>query len=148
DRTGAIDPDRTRFYQKREDGNFVEAEPINSSYKWAGGGFLSTAEDLTRFGSALLQPGLLNESSLKLLFTSQKTTDGKLTGNGIGWFVRHDKDGRPFYYHTGGQQGATSMIFIAPDARLVVALVCNLTAADILGEGKEIADLFDRLQHH
>jgi hypothetical protein len=37
------------------------------------------------------------------------------------------------------------MIFIAPDAHLVVALVCNLTDADILGEGKEIADLFDRL---
>jgi len=126
-------------------GDFIEAEPINSSYKWAGGGFLSTAEDLVHFASALLQPGYLNESSLKLLFTSQKTTDGQRTGNGIGWFVRHDAQGRPFYYHTGGQQGATAMIFIAPQSHLVVALVCNLTAADILGEGKEIADLFDEV---
>lgn len=147
DRAGVVDPDRTRFYKKQEDGKFVEAEPINSSYKWAGGGFLSTAEDLVRFGSALLQLGYLTAPSLKLLFTSQKTADGKSTGNGIGWFVRHDAEGQPFYYHTGGQQGATSMIFIAPQERLVVALVCNLTAADILGEGKEIADLFEELPH-
>src|SRR6185312_6857544 len=98
DRAGAVDPDRTRFYKKLEDGKFAEAEPINSSYKWAGGGFLSTAEDLVRFGSALLHPGYLKDSSLKLLFTSQKTADGKSTGNGLGWFIRHDKDGRPFYY--------------------------------------------------
>jgi hypothetical protein len=36
------------------------------------------------------------------------------------------------------------MIFIVPRKRLVVALACNLTAADVLGEGKETADLFHR----
>lgn len=144
DRASAVDPDRTRFYKKQTDGKFVEAEPINSSYKWAGGGFLSTADDLVRFGSALLQPGYLNDDSHKLLFTSQKTTDGKPTGYGIGWFVRKDKEGRPFYYHTGGQQGSTALIFMQPHNHLVVALVCNLSEADVLGEGKEIADLFEQ----
>jgi serine beta-lactamase-like protein LACTB, mitochondrial len=142
DRAGVADPDRTRFYKKEADGKFVETEPINSSYKWAGGGFLSTAADLVRFGSALLREGYLDEESLRLLFTSQKTTDGKPTGYGIGWFVRKDKEGRPFYYHTGGQQGSTALIFLQPHNHLVVALVCNLSDADIIGEGKEITDLF------
>jgi serine beta-lactamase-like protein LACTB len=142
DRAGAADPDRTRFYKKDADGKFIEAEPINSSYKWAGGGFLSTAEDLVRFGSALLREGYLNEESRRLLFTSQKTSDGKPTGYGIGWFVRKDKEGRPFYYHTGGQQGSTALIFLQPHNHLAVALVCNLSEADVIGEGKEIADLF------
>jgi CubicO group peptidase (beta-lactamase class C family) len=144
DRAEALDPDRTHFYEKQADGKFVESRPINSSYKWAGGGFLSTAEDLVRFGSALLQPGFLKEESRALLFTSQKTSDGKPTGYGIGWFIRKDEKGRPFYYHTGGQQGATALIFLQPETRLVVALVCNLSAADVLGEGKEIADLFEQ----
>ena len=142
DRAGAVDPDRTLFYKKSTDGKFVEAEPINSSYKWAGGGFLSTAEDLVRFGSALLRDGYFDEASRELLFTSQKTTDGKPTGYGIGWFVRKDAEGRPFYYHTGGQQGSTALIFLQPHNHLTVALVCNLSEADIIGEGKEIADLF------
>jgi serine beta-lactamase-like protein LACTB, mitochondrial len=145
DRAGEVDPDRTLFYKKRTDGKFVEEAPINSSYKWAGGGFLSTPDDLVRFGSALLQSGYLNEESLKLLFTSQKTTDGKITGYGIGWFVRKDQEGWPYYYHTGSQQGATSLIFLQPHRHLAVAVVCNLYGADIIGEGKKIADLFEQV---
>ena len=145
DRAGADDPDRARFYDQPADGIFVLAPPIDSSYKWAGGGFLSTAEDLVRFGSALLKSGFLSEASRHLLFTSQKTTDGKPTGYGIGWFVRQDKEGRSFYYHTGGQQGATTLIYLQPEKRLVVALLCNLTnATDLIGEGKKIADLFSQ----
>lgn len=143
DRAGAVDPDRTRFYKKQTDGKIVEEEPIDPSYKWAGGGFLSTSEDLVRFGSALLRSDFLKEESRKLLFTSQHTADGKPTGYGIGWFVRKNKDGHPFYYHTGSQQGATAMILIQPDRRLVVALLCNLTQADVLGEVKEIVDAFE-----
>lgn len=143
DRAGATDGERTHFYKKQADGKIVEAEPIDSSYKWAGGGFLSTAEDLARFGSALLEPGFLSEESRKLLFTSQHTLDGKPTGNGIGWFVRQDKEGRPFYYHTGGQQGATTSIYLRPDKRLVVVLLCNLSEADVFGEGKELGELFE-----
>jgi hypothetical protein len=37
---------------------------IDSSYKWAGGGFLDSAEDLVRFGSAHLQPGCLRRETL------------------------------------------------------------------------------------
>ena len=144
DRAGVEDAERTHFYKKQTDGKIVGAEPINSSYKWAGGGFLSTAEDLARFGSALLEPGFLSDDSRQLLFTSQHTLDGKPTGNGIGWFVRKDKNGRPFYYHTGGQQGATTSIYLQPDRRLVVVLLCNLSEADVFGEGKELGELFEQ----
>ena len=142
DRAGVLDPDCTLFYARGRDGKFAAAPPIDSSYKWAGGGFLSTAEDLVHFGSVLLQPGFLQESSLTLLFTSQKTAEGKPTGYGIGWFVQKDRHGRPVYFHTGGQQGATSVLFMRPDAGIVVAIVCNLSEAPITGRGMAIADLF------
>ena len=50
---------------------------MDNSYKWAGGGYLSTAEDLVRFGSDILQPGILKEQSLRTLFTRQKTNNGE-----------------------------------------------------------------------
>ena len=72
-------PLRSRFYELKADGGFKIAPTVDSSYKWAGGGFLSTAEDMVRFGTAHLQPGFLKGESLDALFTPQKTSDGKPT---------------------------------------------------------------------
>ena len=44
---------------------------------FSGGGFLSTAEDLVRFGSALLKPGLLKQETLEMIFSRQKTINGE-----------------------------------------------------------------------
>jgi hypothetical protein len=63
---------RSRFYERPGDGPAENAPYVDNSYKWAGGGFLSTAEELLRFGSALLQAGILNAPSLKTMFASQK----------------------------------------------------------------------------
>ncbi|HUR58160.1 MAG TPA: serine hydrolase domain-containing protein [Opitutaceae bacterium] len=125
DRKGVVDPDRTEFYQSNAAGAFVVAPPVDNSYKWAGGGFLSTSEDLVRFGSALLEPGFLKAETLVLLFTPQKTADGKRTTYGIGWNVGTDAHGHRYMMHTGGSIGGTSALFLHPQTRTVVALVCN-----------------------
>src|SRR6266704_3272008 len=59
DRADSIIPDRTQFYDADSTGAYHVAPPVDNSYKWAGGGFVSTAEDLVKFGSALLEPGFL-----------------------------------------------------------------------------------------
>lgn len=84
DRSGVSDTDRTQFYVTARDGKFVGAPIVDSSYMWAGGGFLSTAGDLVRFGSAMLESGFLKENSREMLFTSQKTSLGEPVGYGIG----------------------------------------------------------------
>ena len=43
-----------RHYTRSKDGLLKNTPYVDISYKWAGGGFISTAEDLTRFGNALL----------------------------------------------------------------------------------------------
>jgi len=117
--------ERARFYRRTKDKPVLNAPFVDNSYKWAGGGFLSTAEDLARFGSLLLQPGVLKPESLRLLFTSQKTTDGKETGYGIGWGVGESKSGQRVYEHSGGAVGGTSQLILYPDAHVVVAMICN-----------------------
>jgi len=87
DQPADIIPQRARFYSGTKGKSTQNAMFVDNSYKWAGGGFISTSEDLVRFGSALLQPGYLKAESLKLLFTPQKTTDGKETRYGMGWLT-------------------------------------------------------------
>lgn len=130
DHAAVSDPNVTQFYKK----SMRVEKPINSSYKWAGGGFLSSADDLAIFGSALLQPGFLQERSLAQLFTIQKPTKPtrRPADYGMGWGIVENNRGRTFYLHQGDQQGAKAMLMILPKAKVVVAILCNQRGAKLL----------------
>jgi CubicO group peptidase (beta-lactamase class C family) len=130
DQNTQIIEQRSRFYELTKDGPAENAPYVDNSYKWAGGGFLSTAEDLVRFGSLLLQPGLLKADSLKQLFTSEKTNSGEETGYGMGWGIAKTPSGRRIYEHSGGSVGGHCQLIIYPETHVVVALVTNLSGAD------------------
>lgn len=136
-----IIPNRTRFYSLDTDKKLINAPYIDRSYSWAGGGFLSNSEDLVRFGSAHLQSGFLKEETLKEMFTSQKTSDGKETGTGFGWRINKDKEGRTYYFHPGENVGGRSYLLMYPEKKVVVAMLHNLTGAN-LGSVIEISKLF------
>ena len=145
DKNDSLIPNRTRFYERRSrllGGGFAVAPTVDNSYKWAGGGFLSTAEDLARFGSAHLAPGFLKAATLELLFTPQYTTAGEATPYGIGWFVARDSLGHRYVYHGGGSVGGTTAFGVDRDSRVVFALVTNLSDAR-LAPGREIQAVFD-----
>jgi CubicO group peptidase (beta-lactamase class C family) len=121
DRANIADAQRAQFYEISPAGKFFVAPKVDLSYAWPSGGFLSTAEDLVRFGTAHLQPGFLKLESLKLLFTSQQTAAGKPTHYGVGWFVPHPV----IWYHGGDSVGGTAMLLLLPAARVVAAVACN-----------------------
>lgn len=136
-----IIPNRTSFYSLDADKKVINAPYIDSSESWAGGGFLSNSEDLVRFGSAHLQSGFLKESTLKVMFTSQKTSDGKETGTGLGWRINKDKEGRTYYFHPGENIGGRSYLWVCPNEKISVAMLHNLTGAS-LASIVEISKLF------
>lgn len=43
-----------RYYRKSTAGCLVNVPYVDNSWKWAGGGFLSTVGDLLRFGNAMM----------------------------------------------------------------------------------------------
>jgi serine beta-lactamase-like protein LACTB, mitochondrial len=144
DQNSQIVEQRSRFYELPKSGPVENAPYVDNSYKWAGGGFLSTAEDLVRFGSALLQPGILNAQSLKTMFTSQKTSSGEETGYGIGWGIAKSPSGKQTYEHSGGSVGGHCQLILYPDTHVVVALVTNLSGADWRREEVEaVAEKFE-----
>ncbi|MDP3910070.1 MAG: serine hydrolase domain-containing protein [Gemmatimonadales bacterium] len=142
DRNDSLIPNRTRFYERSGGGEFVPSPIVDNSNKWAGGGFLSTAEDLVRFGSAFLEPGHLAGPTLELLFTPQHTTAGAATPYGIGWYVGSDTLGHRYVYHGGGSVGGTTAFGVDRDSRVVFALVTNLGRAPLDG-AREIRLVFD-----
>ena len=127
DQNTEIVEQRSWFYELPKDGAVENAPYVDNSYKWAGGGFLSTAEDSVHFGSALLEPGFLKQETLRTMFTSQKTKSGEETGYGIGWAVHKSKSGKLIYEHSGGSVGGTSQLILYPETHLVVAMVNNLS---------------------
>jgi len=148
DQPAEIIEQRARFYTQPKDKHVLNAPFVDNSYKWAGGGFLSSAEDLVRFGSALLQPGFLKRDSLQLLFTPQKTKDGQETKYGMGWFIGKSTSGQKILEHSGGSVGGTSELILYPDAHMVVAMVTNF-ASDEGGRWKtvdvqELAEGFEK----
>ncbi len=128
DAPSRVIPRRTRFYSPSENGA-VNSPFVDNSYKWAGGGFLSTVEDLVQFGSAHLAAGFLRASTLDLLFTSQETSSGEDTGYGIGWqiAVTDFGEGRNYrtLFHGGSSVGGRAILMLVPDADLVMAALVN-----------------------
>ncbi len=131
---------RASFYSLENKTEIINAPYIDYSISWGGGGFISTPEDLVRFGSALLEPGFLKEETLKEMFTSQKTSDGTPTGIGFAWRIIEGKKGI-YYYHPGEAIGGRSYLVIYPKQKLVVSLVHNLTGGS-LNAGVKVSDIF------
>lgn len=136
-----IVPGRAHFYTRTPEGRIVNAGFVDNSVKWAGGGFLSTAEDLVAFAFAMLDGKLVSPETVRLLWTSQKTADGKDTGYGIGWSVGKDARGRRRVSHSGGAQGGTAYLVIYPDERLAAAMIVN-SDESFTGQTPKVAEMF------
>ena len=149
DHTDSIIPHRTRFYERTRDGLIVNAPYVDNSYKWAGGGFLSTPEDLLTFAFAQLNGGFLKPETIDILWTSQRTRDGAETGYGIGWFVARDEKVGKLVWHAGGSVGGTTFLLIYPERHAAIAIVGNMTGAPVASAARPLLDAFldpDRLR--
>jgi CubicO group peptidase (beta-lactamase class C family) len=111
-RPDVVIPGMTSLFMVADGGRIVRTADISPSYKWAAGGYVSTAEDLVRFGLAHLGAGYLRDSTLATIFASQRTSEGRETNVGIGWMLARDPWGRRVVFHNGTQTGARSVLLI------------------------------------
>jgi serine beta-lactamase-like protein LACTB, mitochondrial len=122
----AIIANRTRFYHLDRSGAVVNADFLDSSYKIPGGGWISSADDMARFESALLHDTLLRRETRTLMWTAQKPAEGPASNYGMGWGISPRGVG-----HGGGQQGTSTYILISPNRRAGVVVLVNRDDADI-----------------
>ncbi|XP_077423724.1 serine beta-lactamase-like protein LACTB, mitochondrial isoform X2 [Vanacampus margaritifer] len=133
---------RARYYRLNKRGRVVNCPYVDNSYKWAGGGFLSTVGDLLRFGNVLLYsyqmahvkdsegllPAFLKPQTAVELWTAVDKTEASWDKDGRygqGWLVveKEQKYGqcrkrRHYVSHTGGAVGASSVLLVLPSEEI------------------------------
>lgn len=135
---GVVYPNATSFYSKNRLG-FREAIPVNNYYKLAGGGFLSTANDIANFGQGFLDKKVLGEDVLTQFLTSE-FINGTPTYYGLGWQVSQDAKGRNYYGHIGNGVGGYSNFYVYPKEQIVFSIVTNCTNPNIQEKLDEFMD--------
>ncbi len=131
-----IIPNRAQGYQKSAGGELRNSGLLDTSYKIPAGGLASTVEDLARFAIALQQGALVKPETLTLMWTRQKTRDGKETNYGLGWGVAAQA-GRQIIAHSGAQQRVSTLLYMLPERHYAVVVMANLE--DAAGSLSEIA---------
>ncbi|GAB4028886.1 serine hydrolase domain-containing protein [Spirosoma koreense] len=133
---------RVRFYEHRQ-GKRVNAPFVDNSYKWAGGGLLSTPMDLVKVGAELIHPTTLQKETVAILLTPQRLLDGTNTHYGMGWRVGIDHQARTIIHHGGLIDGGRTFLLVYPAQDLVVAITANMSGVRInLPEVETIAGYF------
>jgi CubicO group peptidase (beta-lactamase class C family) len=120
--------DRTRKYANRSkfyDATGAENELGDISYKYAGGGLLSTTSDLVRIGNEILFGSYIDPKLKATFFNSQYTSDNKPTGYGLGWYIGRDKNNHRIWYHGGDSFSGSSYLLIYPDDGIVLSFLAN-----------------------
>lgn len=103
---------------------------FNPQLEWAGGGFVSTAADLARWGRALYGGKVLKAESLKAMTTpfGVKTDLSDGAGYGLGTMVWFTPQGEA-WGHTGFVPGFNAVLHHLPKEGLTLALMCNSDGA-------------------
>ncbi len=113
------------FYSKSQ-GKFGTAAPVNNFFKLAGGGYLSTSEDIAKLGQAYLEGRIADHGVISQFLTAMEV-NGISTYYGLGWQVCQDAKGRPYYGHVGNGVGGYSNFFVYPEEQMVFAVLVNCT---------------------
>jgi serine beta-lactamase-like protein LACTB, mitochondrial len=141
DLNDSIIDSRTRFYDVRN-GRWINSPYADNSYKWAGGGFISTSEDINRFGNALLRNDFLKPETIKLFTTPQQLNDGSFTSYGMGFFSGKDSKQLAYFGHSGGSVGGTCDMVIYPNQKIVVVILTNVSDAQLGSIARKVAHEF------
>lgn len=123
----------------------VNAVQENVSYKYAGGGMISTDEDLVRFGHALNTGVLLKPETMKEMYRPQLRAGIQYPPadlekhrkekpneplpqppvQALVWRIDTDASGRRFPQHSGSVKGTLSQLYNFTDEDVVVAVHVN-----------------------
>lgn len=119
-----------------EQGMLQNSPQVDASYKYAGGGFLSTPIDAVNFALAHRKAGYLKEETLKEMFTILPPSY-----HGIGWVIGFDRymdnysedfqrimqEHPNTVMHSGGSVGGLTMMILCLDHNRSVALTKNVS---------------------
>jgi serine beta-lactamase-like protein LACTB, mitochondrial len=117
---------RSDFFDLNYVAQVVHATFRDMRYRAPSEGLLSNAEDLVRFGNALLYSDYISEDIRSRLFEPivlNGNMPARLTN---GWLLFQDASGRKSYGRSGSVTGGSAALIIFPSEKLVIACASNL----------------------
>jgi serine beta-lactamase-like protein LACTB, mitochondrial len=143
-------PHRTAGYSRGPDGSILRAEFRDVSENLPAGGWLATSEDLAKFAAAFARGKIVKPATRDQMLRRPALNDGSPAPNPMGspeyyygtGVMVGPLTGRPAWFHTGGQSGATALLYWYPDSQVAVALMTNRDGRAITEElARKIADV-------
>jgi serine beta-lactamase-like protein LACTB len=137
-----IIPGRTAFYRRGVEGRAENAPAVDNSDVWSAGGYLSTAEDLVRFGNAVVEGDFLQPRTREMLLEPDPRNLAEGEAFGLGWQIE-SKDGYAIVGHDGSHVGAMSRLRVYRGTGVSVAVLVNLS----IDAKNEVERALHRLVH-
>lgn len=138
-------PNRASFYLVRK-GKYRKANAVNSSYKWAGGGMLSTPSDLVKMANALLNDSFLSPNTKQELWEPILLSNGKMNPQhyALGWRIGEVAELVPegkvkIVHHGGTITGSITLLILFPEHGMSIAMMVNRSGSS----GELFTPIFD-----
>jgi len=119
---------RADFYDHNFVAQVVHATTRDMRFRAPSEGLLSNAEDLVKFGNAMLYSDYFSEEIKARLFEPVLLFNDIPSNMANGWILMADREGRKIYGRSGTVTGGGAALLIYPDEKLVVACALNLGA--------------------
>ena len=143
-------PHRAIFYYPRHSGDPGLGPKLAATVDYScfagAGAFLSTPSDLVRFATALGAGKLLQPATVTKLQGPQMLASGEETAYGLGWMLETvalaGGPTRVVGHASRTMLGGSASFLTFPERGLVVAVMSNISKADLRSIGLRIADAF------
>ncbi len=119
---------RTDFFDYNLVSQVVKAAFEDMRYRSPSDGILSNAEDLAKFGNAVLNSEKISNQIKEKLFVPSSLMGEFPATLANGWFVQKNQYGEFYYGKVGGVTGGSAVLLVIPDEQLVLAVTTNLTS--------------------
>jgi len=129
---------RVKGYEKNAERKIVNAPLADLSIKVAGGGFLSTANDLLLFSKAMLENKLIKQSTLDMMIRNSKLKSGKEVDYGLGFSLTLENDSLIYFSHNGAGTGFSSILLIDPKQKTASVTLVNIRDRNLGDPAKDI----------
>ena len=150
-----ITPHRVAGYAWDSNKRLIRAPVRDVSENLPGGGHLATSEDLVRFAAAFNSGRLVRAKTRDLMVQRPKLIDGANAPDappyfgmgtglyyGLGLFVGNSVSIGQLLMHTGRDPGSSTELLLAPDSRIAVAVMSNVSQWDGTDElAKKIVEI-------
>lgn len=137
-------PNKSRLYIKVGSA-YLRSPYTDLSIIYPAGGVQSTADDLLKFGDAILKDKLVSRATLEMMIDVSDSLAPAAGDDpyGLGWVVHHHPDVGRIIAHSGAQPGVSGYFEILLDKGIVVSTLSNAfgTKNSAFQLSKEMGDL-------